>query len=483
MKLHKATFVTALLQASRARGHDVGDPQKCAETKSWVEVMYASIKRACIHINQNRDRHGRPCPTWMLEILKPPDEMGPLERDLFEAHMLDVPGECKIHDEEENGESENQEDDEEESGNDEANDEKEDEAEDEEEDEVEDKVVDTVKGEPAVLKKPAAAAKRPGARPQASGPSSGSAEPPKEEYAYGFDEEKSLMTRRGRSTPKSVPDELAVSMKEPANAKTTDAMIGVFKDGSEAECAQYTVAMHRGQVMPAAKKMPKVGRKVAPKFFKKDWAGGTLEVSLKDNTYKGKPPQRLVILRGPSGQIMQVDCKFWLTDKSTTWEHSDKEKRSHAETNAAKWMTEIAEQLHDGKLTIMGVMERKADFILRHRPASFVKAKKMPKKKKKAEPVADTADNADTADTADTADAPKGLENEPVAKADDKEEEFDPDVFIIPLAKRMPKQNPAVEEGLSTPPAVGKRASSPTREAPIDKKPRIAPPSSDTDLD
>ena len=494
LKLHKASLVKALVDAANIHGHNVADPKKCAEARSWTDTMYDALRHACKHINANRDRPNRPCPKWMEEFSACPGEQN-REEDIDRASEANNDGD-------EHGESEEQESDEEESSEISSDSEEEEEENadgDKEEGDEEEADADTDKT--VVSKKPAAVCKR----PAACDPKAAATEVPKSEdveYSYGFDVEKSLSTRRERNAPRAVPDELAVSMKEPKGAQDSDPMIGVFKDGSEVECAQYTVAMHHGlSAVAKPKKMPKGGRKPSDKFFKKEWPDGVLEVALKDNTYRDKPPQRLVLLRGPSAQIIQLDCKYWLVDKALKWEYSDAAKRKHAETEATKWMTEVAEQLYEGKLDIAGVQNRKKDLLLQQ-PASSVPAKKMPKKKAAPKPadsaaaesaqakptddakekMPDGADEDTGAKTADDAKKQEGAAEDTTATTDGAKQQL----VIKPRQKRMPRQPaPAGDRGVSTPPAACKRSSSPTGDAPASKRPTIAPPedSSDSNLD
>ena len=492
MKLHKASFVKALVNAANIHGHNVANPKKCPEALSWTDTMYNTLRQACKHFNANKDRPNRPCPKWMEEFFTCPGELNRPDADIFDrASEVNSDGD-------EHGKSEEQEGDEEESSASDGEEEEKENA-DGDKEEGDEEVEEADDDKSAVSKKPAAVVCK---RPASQAAATKAPESSEVEYSYGFDVEKSLGTRRERKAPRSVPDELAVSMKEPNNAKDSDAMIGVFRDGSEVECAQYTVAMYRGMIAVAKpKKMPTGGRKSAFKFFKKEWQDGTLEVALKDNNYKGKPPQKLVLLRGPSGQIIQLDCKYWLVDKTLTWEHSDDSKRKHAESEAVKWMTEVAEGLHEGKLNLASVHDRKKDFILQH-PASSVPAKKMPKKRAAPKPVdGATAEGAraETADDAEEKRSKEAGEDKPANAADDTKKKTPEEVVkdktattdgakqvpaleIVPRQKKMPRRE---GPSTSTPPPTRKRSPSPPGGAPAHKRPTIAPPdsSSDTNLD
>jgi hypothetical protein len=301
------------------------------------------------------------------------------------------------------------------------------------------------------------------------------------------------------------------------------------------KCAQFTVGMFKGQQPRIkAKPMPKKKGKTSPyNFFRRDWQDGVLEVALKSNDYKGKPPQRLIIMKGPQGQIVQLDCKYWLATLAdggnkwtfASWEAAPAECKARAEKLAVDWMNKRAEELFEGKIDKASLLKEKEEWMKTF-PASVIRPKKMPKTKKQmnsqtaAEEPKDIKVNDDKGNAAkgEHGDEPKGIEAN-----DDRGNAAKGDHGDVPKGGNYDKGNaakgghgdaPKGNENIakhgkgessgaasstaapsasstaapaqSTPPMAKRQSSPPAEERVERKKPRIAPPSdsdSSTNLD
>eukprot|EP00959_Pyramimonas_sp_CCMP1952_P274500 5738366-Pyramimonas_sp.AAC.1 len=186
-----------------------------------------------------------------------------------------------------------------------------------------------------------------------------------------------LAYRTKASAKRSDHPEWATKMVEPESAKLTDPMNAVFKDGTVRPIPQITVASWRNAqpaggaggsgsapraddaaTKPKAKAKAKSGNTKREMFTGQDTSGNNVWVDLRTDKPRGKPVDRLCLVKWDGGitpQLVQVNVKVF--------EAADCQEESQMEDQAVDWCTDLAKRFCAGEIDKVKMGNLKKDLL------------------------------------------------------------------------------------------------------------------------